>query len=378
MGMRKALAVLFAAFGVAVSLPAAAGASPYLQNGIMDDGLVLTDHAPAFNAMEAMERRPEVLRVTMRWDWVARKKPVNPAQHTDANYDWSITDRSVVLAGQLDIPVLFTILGTPKWANGGKAWNHPPTRMASLETFAYAAATRYTGMKVDKYGTLLPRVTRWTAWNEPNLRHYLAARRPPSGVSYATVAGALYARMCNAVWRGIHRGGGTGQKVACGVTSPRKKAGGLSASPLDFLRAIKRGGARFDVYAHHPHPASRFDAPSARPRSSATIALGNIDVLIRELTRLYGRKRLWITEYGYQTNPPDCYGVSPTTQANYLKQAFAIARKNPRIDMMVWFLIRDEPGVRALGCGRTGWQSGLVTRGGTKKPSFVAFETLPR
>jgi hypothetical protein len=29
------------------------------------------------------------------------------------------------------------------------------------------------------------------------------------------------------------------------------------------------------------------------------------------VTRLYGNKRIWITEYGYQTNPPDeFFGVS--------------------------------------------------------------------
>jgi hypothetical protein len=54
-----------------------------------------------------------------------------------------------------------------------------------------------------------------------------------------------------------------------------------------------------------------------------------------------------------------------------MKQAYAIARKNPRIDMMLWFLLRDEPN---LG----GWQSGLLTRTGQKKPAFNVFRLLPR
>ena len=90
------------------------------------------------------------------------------------------------------------------------------------------------------------------------------------------------------------------------------------------------------------------------------------------MTRLYGNKRIWITEYGYQTNPPDrLFGVTYARQAAYLTQAFAIARKNPRIDMMLWFLIRDE---RSIG----GWQSGLETVGGKKKPSWTAFKSIPR
>ena len=61
------------------------------------------------------------------------------------------------------------------------------------------------------------------------------------------------------------------------------------------------------------------------------------------MTRLYGNKRIWITEYGYQTNPPDrIFGVSCANQARYLTQAYGIAKRNPRIDMFIWFLLRDE------------------------------------
>ena len=97
-------------------------------------------------------------------------------------------------------------------------------------------------------------------------------------------------------------------------------------------------------------------------------------MLIKQLTREYGSKRVWITEYGWQTNPPDrVFGVSYAKQALYLKQAFAIARANPRIDLMTWFLLRDEPNSR-IG---NGWQSGLMSAAGKKKPAFTAFAKLP-
>ena len=119
----------------------------------------------------------------------------------------------------------------------------------------------------------------------------------------------------------------------------------------------------------------RATRPTSKPVTTkgapaTAITLGNLSDLIREVTRLYGNKRIWITEYGYQTNPPDpIFGVSWAKQAAYLTQAFAIARKNPRIDMMLWFLLKDEPTL-------AGWQSGLITYGGVKKPSFAAFERL--
>jgi Glycosyl hydrolase catalytic core len=136
---------------------------------------------------------------------------------------------------------------------------------------------------------------------------------------------------------------------------------------------VKRAGLKtFDAWAHHPYYAGPSDQPTTKPVSakglpSTAVTLANISDLIREVTRLYGPKRIWITEYGYQTNPPDpLFGVSWAKQATYLTQAFAIARRNPRIDMMLWFLLKDEPSL-------SGWQSGLLTFGGRRKPAFYAF-----
>jgi hypothetical protein len=50
-------------------------------------------------------------------------------------------------------------------------------------------------------------------------------------------------------------------------------------------------------------------------------------------------------------------------------EAYAIARANPRIDMLLWFLLRDDTST-------TGWQSGLETAAGQPKPSFAAFQQL--
>ena len=62
--------------------------------------------------------------------------------------------------------------------------------------------------------------------------------------------------------------------------------------------------------------------------------------------------RIWITEYGYQTNPTDTiFGVPVLKQASYLTQAVAFARKHPRIDMFLWFLLRDEQRLGGLAVG---------------------------
>ena len=56
-------------------------------------------------------------------------------------------------------------------------------------------------------------------------------------------------------------------------------------------------------------------------------------------------------------------------QAEYLRQAYDIARANPRIDLFTWFLLRDSPSPES-------WQSGLITADGRKKPSFGVFAHL--
>ena len=84
-----------------------------------------------------------------------------------------------------------------------------------------------------------------------------------------------------------------GQKVACGVTAARgnnnpsgKKP---SVSPLAFLRAMKKAGARdFDAYAHHPYYGAPSESPATASPGRGGVTLGNIDDLVRELTRLYG------------------------------------------------------------------------------------------
>jgi hypothetical protein len=344
-----------------------AAASPGLRVGIMDDAQVLGHPTRTFDTLGVL--RPDIVRVNLWWNAVATRRPRNGANHEDQAYTWGTYDAVVMRASRQRIRVLFTIVGTPRWANGGRTWNHPPTRMRDLRSFALAASQRYSGTytvetDADTFERL-PRVAMWTAWNEPNLPIFF---RPRTGPWSPSGAASAYARVCNAVVAGVHAGQSAraGEKVACGVTAPY---GGSGVRPLRFLRLLKRFGARFDVYAHHPHPGSRDEPPSARPRSNEAIRLGNIDVLIGELTRLYGRKRLWITEFGYQTNPPDRYGVSWTRQARYLTQAYAIASRNPRIDMMVWFLLRDQDDV-------DGWQSGLISADGRRKPAFDEFEAL--
>jgi hypothetical protein len=378
---------LFAACALALAGASSASASPALKLGIMDDARVFAESERTFGKLR--ELRPRVLRVNLHWNVVARRQPSNPSNHRDPSYNWSAYDRLALEAKARRIGLLFTIVSTPRWANGWRDWNYPPRRFALLQSFAFAAASRYSGRydasQDPNVDVMVPRVKMWAAWNEPNLEYFLRPVPRPRGMSYASAAARTYAKICNAVVRGVHAAQRrmSGEKVACGLTSPRRKARAASTGPLEFLAALRRTNARFDVYAHHPHPPIYTRRPGTPPDAPRTVTLGNIGVLTSLLNRLYGPKRLWITEYAYQTRPPDYYGVSLRGQAAYLREAYAIAKRHPRIDMLVWFLLRDERTRRVPGRrGLPGWQSGLLfdqrTHRGRAKPSFAVFRCLAR
>ena len=383
MRSRQLLAAVALATVALVAVPSAS-ASRFIQHGIFDDAQIhYGDPAKVFPTLKTL--RTKLIRVNLVWGGaggVAKRRPTNGANPADPAYDWTAYDRTVNYAAQYGIKVVFSILGTPPWANGAKGVNVVPRSALDLERFATAAARRYGGNFRTAEGRILPPVRQWLAWNEPNNPAFL---RP----QYVTVKGQPviqsaidYAKICNAIVKGVRKTTVGASKVACGVTGPRGNNNPNSSrpavSPLPFLRAMKKAGAKgFDAYAHHPYYGAPRETPSTPPppgihgNAATAITLGNINLLAREVVRLYGNKRIWITEYGYQTNPPDrIFGVSFANQGRYLTQAYGIAKRHPRIDMFLWFLLRDERR------GGEGWQSGLLTASGAKKPSFAAFQKL--
>jgi polysaccharide biosynthesis protein PslG len=368
---------------VALLCASAASAQKHMLVGLLDESNTLYGNPDkSFPILKRL--RVQVLRVDLYWGGksgnprkfgVARSRPEDPTDPSDPAYDWSLYDRTVNYAAQYGVKMLFTVYGTPPWANGNKAPNTAPTNLKALQDFAYAAATRYAGDFPAEDGRPLPAVRYWTAWNEPNQPFQLSPQFKKVGGKYRMQAPIDYAKICNAIYTGVHSTLLANEKVACGVTAPggnncaRCKRGTIS--PIAFLRAAKKAGMRrFDAYAHHPYPRLPSEKPTTKPPKNA-VTLANIGDLTKEVRRLYGSKPLWVTEYAYQTNPPDrTFGVSWAKQAAYLKQAYAIGRKNPSIQMMLWFLLRDET---FLG----GWQSGLMTSAGRQKPAFNAFRLLP-
>jgi hypothetical protein len=345
--------------------------------GIYDDGMTLGNPEKGFPILKNL--RAQVVRITLWWGGpigVARtKRPVTPTNPADPAYDWAAYDRAVEFAAKYKIKVLFSIVGTPSWANGRRSQRVAPTKPKDLQNFATAAARRYSGAFKDANGNTLPAVRLWLAWNEPNNPVFLAPQYKKVKGHYIALGAFNYVRICNAIYNGVHAVQHRAARVACGGTDPRgnnqPKSRRASISPIAFLRLVKKYHLRrFDAWAHHPYASRPSENPTSKPKAKTVVILGNLGDLGKELSRLYGKKPVWITEYGYQTRPPDRhFGVAWKTQAKYLAQAFAIARKNPRVQMMIWFLVKDESRL-------AGWQSGFFTTRGKRKPAYFAFRAL--
>jgi hypothetical protein len=344
--------------------------------GLFDDASTYGAPGTTFPLLQQLHL--QVLRLTLTWggrDGVANDRPAHPNDPADPAYHWGQYDQAVLAANRAGIQILFTILGTPNWANGNQGPRVAPTSTLPLRQFATAAALRYSGTYLDRAsGRILPRVSLWLAWNEPNNSVFLTPQFAQVNGRWQFVGAAAYARICNAVYTGVHAVGGP-ERVACGATAPRgyndPTAVRQNTAPIAFLRAAKNAGLRtFDAWAHHPYYSFPRETPTTRLSDPHGVGFGEIDRLIGVVTQLYGSKPLWITEYGYQTNPPDTfYGVSYATQAAYLREAYRIALANPRIDLFTWFLLKDSPLIAQ-------WQSGLMDVNGRKKPAFAVFAGL--
>jgi hypothetical protein len=136
-------------------------------------------------------------------------------------------------------------------------------------------------------------------------------------------------------------------------------------------------------FAHHPYALEVAPAVPDRIPDQVTIAV--LPRLMRTLDgifRRYGQPRklpVWLTEYGYQTDPPDpIIGVSWKRQAAWLNHAEYLAYRLRRVRSMAQFLLVDDkpnadwPQNDLRYWGST-FQSGLVTLEGTPKDSFDAY-----
>lgn len=331
------LSIVLAAACALLAFSGPALGSPAVRYGVQDDAWLrfgpgtLTDRLDRLQALGV-----DLVRVNVSWSEVEPHAGV---------FDWSAYDAAIQGLHLRGIEPMLTLVSTPAWANGGRGTNWVPTSGASFGAFAAATARHY------------PFVKRFLIWNEPNQRRWLRPTLP-----------SLYVqRLLNPAYAAIHAVRKSAL-VGGGVTAPRAATGGIS--PAVWIRGMVGYHARLDAYAHNPYPLTPTETPlTGGCTHCTTLTMATLPALIADVGKAFGNTtRVWLTEYGYQTDPPDrVLGVSPDKQALYMSQAAMRAYLSPRVDMLINYLVQDEPSIDR-------WQSGVLTVAGVEKPSYQAFQ----
>jgi hypothetical protein len=344
--MRLRLALITGVMCVALLASGSASASSHIQYGVQDDAWLLygPPASPAARVQTLQRLGVDLVRLTLRWDTVAPTTPADPRNPDDPAYHWELYDSMLQRLQAAHISVLISLWGTPKWANVGQKPNYAPMDPNALGSFAYAASRKF------------PWITRWTVWNEPNVRLFLIPNSP----------GVYTTRLLNPAYRALKEANRR-NLVAGGVTSPRKTPSGVS--PITWIRGMRAAHALLDAYAQNPYPVRPLETPTTGGCWRCTeVTMATLPKLIAEVKRDFGtRTRIWLTEYGYNSKPPSKWlGVSNALQARFIGEAALRAYAAPRVDLLIHFLVRDEPNA-------TRWTSGFYTSRGRVKPSFNAY-----
>jgi Cellulase (glycosyl hydrolase family 5) len=355
--VRRTVRLAVVLFALSALAAPAAFAAERMWVGFHDDPSFrwVPDRATRIDA--ASQQGATIVRLLVQWNLAAPERPANASDPFDPAYRLDDVDEAVRNAQTADMEVMLTISGTPSWANGGKAPNIMPQRLADLTAFARAIASRYSGRYPG-----FPFVRFWSVWNEPNLTQFLAPQFNSVGKS---VAPANYAKLYAAAYAGLKVGNPLAQ-VAIGETSARgsDKAGGIrpTHTPGKFAELVAKANPRlkFDAWAQHPYPTNP-GSPPTQLLKWPNVSLKSFPRFETSLNTWFKRKStpIWITEYGYQTRPPDSLGVPWTTQSQYIAQAIAIAKGYPYVSMFIWFVYQDDPGQP--------WESGIYTQAGVPK-----------
>ncbi|MGI9081862.1 MAG: cellulase family glycosylhydrolase [Thermoleophilaceae bacterium] len=374
---------------------------------VQDDSELLYASPKRVSAALDLLRRAGVrtVRLTAGWSVLAprpraatrpRFEAEDPAAYRAAG--WRRIDRAVRGARRRGMAVMIDIaFWAPVWATSRDTSEHPREAVDPilLARFAKAVARRYDGA-YDPPGRErpLPAVRGFTIWNEPNLPDFLGPqwRDPPT--RRVPLSPHRYRAMVAAAYPAVK----AVQPNALVLVGGLAAYGRGGVAPLHFLRELAcvddrlrplqraecHGFARVpgDGLAYHPYStrtlpdraedsAGSDDAPLARLGGLASLldelaADGRIDPSLRDI---------YLTEYGYETNPPDPGApFGPERAARMSSWAEAIASREQRVRTVAQFLVRDLPsGPGAQREGRlSDWQSGVLFLDGSPKPLALA------
>ena len=360
--------------------------------GFVDDQLFVQSSARVQNYWlgKAQGLGSSWVRIGVVWATVApwdRPRHWNPTNAADRNYRWGQLDRAVRAAVAHGQTPLLDVHYAPRWAEGrhrpkwayGGSWEPSATAYGQ---FARALAQRYSGSFPDPLhrGRMLPQVTNFQAWNEPNLPKYITPEWVEDSHHHILPAApAIYRNLLNAFYLGIKAVQPGATVLMAGLAPYGDPPGVGRMRPVYFLRQVEclsdslrplscPSPVYFDGLDDHPY--------SAGPQYPAHYA---DDVSVPDqwkLTRVADAgvadghvlpaapKPVWITELGFSTTPP--YDSDASQLRDLPLACFYLWKQG--VTHFFWFQIEDPLGHDNAFAGE-----GLFTRSHRAKPATAAY-----
>jgi hypothetical protein len=354
--------------------PASAAVRPLVTGvtNIGDDDPLAFEHTRATGA--------QFVRIPLNWGEVAPAH-IPPGWHpddpADPSYDWGADDTAVVNAVQAGLTPVLQVDGAPSWGEGCQSPSFARAKTcdpdpAALAAFATAAARRYSG---DFAG--LPTVRYWQVLNEPNLSLFFN----PQFEGDTPVSPGLYRTLINSFYAAVKAVDPSNLVLAAGlgpVAVPRYTIG-----PMRFARLLLcmeghnhprptsgdcGGGVHFDIFAIQPYTTG---GPTHEGGVN-DVELGDLPKL-QELLRAADRAGrikgdskhtpLWITEFSWDSKPPDPGGLPMGIETRWTAEALHNAWR-AGVDHFFWYSLHDDPYDPSQPFSET-LQSGLYFRGAT-------------
>ena len=332
------------------------------------------------------------------WDAIAprntsRTKPRGFNGADPGDYDetkWDRFDSLVREANERGIDILMSPTGpVPTWASECPRPGTPKVCRPDpdeYEDFFAAVVKRYNGRTRDENqgGGTLPKVDRFSVWNEPNLKGWL---QPTS----ANVA--IYRELVYAAERGLRKGRQPRAQFLIGEVAPLKSlrfyqqlfcidARGRLLTGRAATKAGCKPGRRAKRMkatgiAHHPY--ARGGAPPFKKGGRDDITLNDIDKLTKVLSQgakqnaIKRNLKIYNTEFGISSDPPsENFGVAPEIQARELNRAEFRHYENRGLAAFSQFQLSDDTNI-GQGNDAVNFQTGLRFGDNREKPSFGAF-----
>jgi hypothetical protein len=296
----------------------------------------------------------------LHWDTIASRRPRHPHSPHDPAYSWPASVTSAVAqARRYRMQVALQIIGSPRWANGGKSPRWSPYRARDFADFAVAAARRY------------PSVHLWMIWGEPSRSHNFRPLTPARPYVPLTgnqlIAPHKYSRLLDAAY-GALKAVSARNLVIGGMTDA---AASISTQQwIENMRLPNGRPPRLDMYGHNPFTIR---APNLAnpPSPGGQIDFSDLARLAQLVDANLGRPgnpapRLFLSEWTIPTavDREFNFHVEQRLQALWIADGLRVAAQLPGVYALGWIHLYDEPPVSA---------GGLIEADGRRKLGFFAW-----